>query len=101
MAHAVMAGARAAARVSTRVLPGLRSSRVPCGTLKNTVSRLTRHRLHSLRSKVSGIAGWSGCSSAVAQVRADFREKIENILALLDSVNGPEEMDLRAFACIR
>ncbi len=29
-----------------------------------------------------------------AQVRADFREKIENILALLDSVNGYEEMDL-------
>jgi hypothetical protein len=37
----------------------------------------------------------------VAQVRADFREKIENILAPLDTVNGHEEMDLRAFACIR
>ncbi len=30
----------------------------------------------------------------VAQVRADLREKIENILALLDAASRPEEMDL-------
>ncbi len=30
----------------------------------------------------------------MAQLRADFREKIENILALLDSASGPEAMDL-------
>lgn len=32
-----------------------------------------------------------------AQVRADIREKIENILFVLDSATGPENMDLPGF----
>ncbi len=32
-----------------------------------------------------------------AQVRADMREKIENILFMLDAATGPENMDLPGF----
>jgi proteic killer suppression protein len=32
-----------------------------------------------------------------AQVRADMREKIENILAVLDAATAPENMDLPGF----